>query len=99
MARPNRVEVLDIYRIVRLLLGNRSSCLVRDFKITNMVGEKGGNGSVGAASVVKKLALVILTVSFIRVSSPSVDFPHRENEFTITASLLISSISHKLDAT
>jgi hypothetical protein len=64
-----------------------------------MVGEKGGNRNVGADSVVKKVALVISTVSFIRVSSPSLDFPHRENEFTITASLLISSISHKLDAT
>jgi hypothetical protein len=64
-----------------------------------MVGEKGGNGSVGAASVVKKVALIISTISFIRVSSPSLDFPHRENEFTITAGLLISFISHKLNAT
>jgi hypothetical protein len=44
VVRPNRVEVLDIYRIVRLLLENRSCCLVRDSKITNMVGVKGGNG-------------------------------------------------------
>jgi hypothetical protein len=64
-----------------------------------MVREKGGNWSVGADSVVKKLALVILAVSFIRVSSLSLDLPHYEYEFAITASLLISSISHKLDAT
>jgi hypothetical protein len=64
-----------------------------------MVGEKGGNGSVETDSVVKKVDPVILTVSFIRVSSPSLDLLHHENEFTITVGLLISSISHKLDAT
>jgi hypothetical protein len=50
-------------------------------------------------SVVKKVTLVIITVSLISVSSPSLDLPHRENEFAVTASLLIYSISHKLDAT
>jgi len=99
VVRPNRVEVLDIYRIVRLPLDNRSCCLVRDSKFTNMVGKKGGNGSVETDSVVKKVALVISTVSLIRVSPPSLDLLHHENEFKITAGLVISSISHKLVAT
>jgi hypothetical protein len=66
-------------------------------KLRIWLGRKEAVG-VGADSVVKKPALVISTLSFIRVSSPSLDLLHRENEFTITASLLISSISLKLDA-
>jgi hypothetical protein len=98
MVRHNREDVLDIYRIVRVLLKNRPCYLARDSKITNMAGEKRDNWSVEADCVVKQVALVISTLSFIRVSSSSLDLPHRENEFAITASLLISSISLKLDA-